>query len=259
MMRRLWHPVALAAIVVCGAGIAPGQSTRVGDLNLGKLLVSARDLPDPNFAESVVLLVQYDKEGTVGLMINRRSKAPISRVLADLSTAKHGSEPVYVGGPVEMTAVLGLFRARKKPDDKAPAVLGDVYLVSSKTLLEKTLAASSGPSDMRLYVGYCGWAAGQLENEVRAGGWWIFDGNSRLVFDPYPGSVWSRLITRTELQTASAHSQAGRSQLALRIPELLESFLDGGDRRSSSDDLDGPRTVAEAERQQTRSNLNSLP
>lgn len=225
MMTRVWHAVALAAVVVYGTAIAPGQSTHVEDLDVGKLLVSARDLPDPSFAESVVLLVQYDKGGTVGLMINRRTKAPISRILEDLNTAKHGSEPVYVGGPVEMTAVLGLFRSQKKPDHEAASVLGDVYLVSSKALLEKTLAASSGPNDMRLYVGYCGWAAGQLEDEVRAGGWWIFDGNARLVFDLYPDSVWSRLITRTELRTASTPSQVGRSQFTLRLLAWPESFL----------------------------------
>ena len=217
MKGHVWHAVALVTAVVCGAAIAAGQSIRTEDLGVGKLLVSARDLPDPNFAESVVLLIQYDKEGTVGLMINRRTKAPISRVLEGLNTAKHGSDPVYVGGPVEMNSVLGLFRSPKKPAREAPNLLGDVYLASSKALLQETLAASSGPSDLRLYVGYCGWAAGQLENEVRQRGWWIFDGSARLVFDPYPESVWSRLITETERQIASMRSEAGRSRHDVRL------------------------------------------
>ena len=224
MEIREWHAVALTAVVMCGAAIAAGQSTHTEDLGVGKLLVSARDLPDPSFAESVVLLVQYDKEGTVGLMINHRTKAPISRVLEGVNTAKHGSDPVYVGGPVEMNGVLGLFRSPKKPDREATSVLGDVYLVSSKALLEQTLAASSGPSDMRLYVGYCGWAAGQLENEVMQRGWWILDGNARLVFDPYPDSVWSRLIAQTERQIASMQYEAGRSLLDVWLLAWPESF-----------------------------------
>lgn len=225
MMTRVWHPVALAAVVVCGTAIASGQSTRVNDLDVGKLLVSSRGLPDPNFAESVVLLIQYDKQGAVGLMINRRTKAPISRILEDLNTVKHGSEPVYVGGPVKITAVLGLFRSRKKPDGEVTNILGDVYLFSSKTLLEKTLAASSGPNDMRLYLGYCGWAVEQLDSEVRRGSWWIFDGNVRLVFDPYPDSVWSRLIARAEQQMASTQSQTTWSQFALNVLAWPGLFL----------------------------------
>lgn len=199
MSTKLWTPVALAATVLCGTVIASGQSTEVKDLSVGKLLVSSRGLSDPNFAESVVLLIQYDKQGTVGLMINRRTKATVSRVIENLDTGKHGSDPVYVGGPVGMTGVFGLFRSQKKSDE-GTSVLSQVYLVSSKALLAKTLTATPGPSDLRLYLGYCGWSSGQLENEVQRGGWWIFDANAGVIFDPNPGSVWSRFISRTERQ-----------------------------------------------------------
>jgi putative transcriptional regulator len=195
IITRFWGPV--AAAVVCGTVIASGQSTQVKDLGVGKFLVSARGLSDPNFSESVVLLIQYDQQGTVGLMINHRTREPISRIIQNLDTGKHGSDLIYIGGPVEMSAVLGLFRSRKKTED-ATAVLSEVYLASSKALLQKTLATSSGPNDLRLYLGYCGWAGGQLENEVRQGGWWIFEANVGAVFDPNPGSVWSRFIARTE-------------------------------------------------------------
>ena len=173
--------VAVAATLLCGTVIASGQSAEVKDLGVGKLLVSARGLADPNFAESVVLLIQYDKQGTVGLIINRRTKATVSRVIENLDTGKHGSDPIYVGGPVGMTSVFGLFRSQKKPDE-GTSVLSEVYLVSSKALLTKTLTATPGPSDLRLYLGYCGWAPGQLENEVQRGGWWVFDASAGAVF-----------------------------------------------------------------------------
>jgi putative transcriptional regulator len=201
-MSILKSPIALAAAAaLCGAAVAAGQSRSTQDLGVGKLLVSSRGLGDPNFAESVVLLIQYDQHGTVGLMINRRTQAPISRVLKDVDAAKRGSEPVYIGGPVELDAVLALLRSQKKPED-ATSVLGQVYVVSTKPALEKALAASSDSGDLRVYLGYCGWDAGQLENELRLGGWWIFEGEAGLVFDPRPESVWSRLISRTEQQIA---------------------------------------------------------
>jgi putative transcriptional regulator len=190
---------------MCRTVVASGQSTRVKDLGVGKLLVSSRDLSDPNFAESVVLLIQYNQQGTVGLMINHRTRASISSLIQNLDTGKHGSDPIYIGGPVEMAAVLGLFRSRKKPDE-GTSVLSEVYLVSGKALLQKTLAGTSGSTDLRLYLGYCGWAGGQLEYEVRQGGWWIFDANAGLVFDPDPSSVWSRLIARTEQQIVKTGS-----------------------------------------------------
>jgi len=206
MILKSW-PLAAVAAVLCATGIASGQSTHVKDLRVGKLLVAARDLPDPDFAQSVILLVHYDHEGAVGLMLNRRTRATISRVIQDLDTGKRGSDPIYVGGPVEMSVVMGLLKSQQKPEE-ADSVLSDVYLVSTKALLQKSLAGSSGPSDLRLYLGYCGWGGGQLENEMQAGGWWIFDADVGVVFDPDPGSIWSRFIARTERLNAQSEPGA---------------------------------------------------
>ena len=77
----------------------------------GQMLVASRDLRDPNFAETVVLLVRYDEESVVGLILNRRTQIPIARVFPDLKEAKGQTDPIYRGGPVERTAALALLRA----------------------------------------------------------------------------------------------------------------------------------------------------
>ncbi len=196
MRLKVWGPLAIVA-VLCGALPVQAQSTRIEDLGVGKLLVATRDTFDPNFAETVILLVQYDHDSAVGLIVNRRTKAPISRVLQEMKAAKQRTDPVYLGGPVELSGVLALLRSRTKPGD-SKQVLGDVYLVSSRPVLEKALAAGLESRQLRVYLGYSGWGPGQLENEMRLGGWYIFDGNANLVFDPDPASVWERLIARTE-------------------------------------------------------------
>jgi len=173
-------------VALCGTTHGAAQSKSLADLGTGKLLVSSKDLPDPTFAKSVVLLFQYDQNGAAGLIIDRRTEVPISRIFKDLETTKHGSDPIYLGGPVEMQAVLGLLRSQNRPDDTT-SVLREVYLVSRKTPLEKALTATSGGNEVRVYLGYCGWAGGQLENEVRLGGWWIFDASAGLVFRSQPG------------------------------------------------------------------------
>src|SRR5262249_14327647 len=84
-MRRFCQPIILAAAILCGTATASGQSKHGTDLRVGKLLVSSRGLPDPNFVESVVLLIQYDEQGSVDLMINRRTQVPISHLLKGLN------------------------------------------------------------------------------------------------------------------------------------------------------------------------------
>jgi putative transcriptional regulator len=201
-LRSVYAPIPFVlAVAVCGVGVAAGQTTRIDGLGVGKLLVSSQATGDPAFEKSVVLLVQYDRQGTVGLMINRRTQAAISSVLKDVNTSKRGADPIYIGGPVELDSVFALLRSSKKPDEAA-LVLPGVDMATTKAALEKGFALSSGDGDMRVYIGYCGWAPGQLENEVRLGGWWIFQADTAEIFDPHPESVWGRLIARTEQQIA---------------------------------------------------------
>ncbi|MBI1788421.1 MAG: YqgE/AlgH family protein [Acidobacteria bacterium] len=198
-MIRRWLWIAAAGALL--GQRAPAQSTRVKDLAAGKFLVASRDLTDPNFAETVVLLVNYDENGAMGLIVNRRTRVPLSRVFDELKEAKGRADPVHVGGPVSRTGVLALLRSRTKPEE-ARSVFADVYMISTKTLLEQTLAAGAESSAFRVYLGYSGWGPGQLENEVELGGWHIFRGEAATVFDPDPDAVWPRLIKKTELRLA---------------------------------------------------------
>jgi putative AlgH/UPF0301 family transcriptional regulator len=183
--------------------VLPVVSKNPADLGIGKLLVASRDLADPIFAKTVVLLVHYDDDGVVGLMLNRRSDVPLSRVFKELNAAKERSDPVYLGGPVELSTVFALLRSKAKPEP-AERVLGDVYLISTKSLLEKTLTAQADPGVFHVYLGYAGWSPEQLRNEVEAGAWFIFQGDAHSVFNANPDSLWSQMIRQTELRMASS-------------------------------------------------------
>ena len=199
-----WCLCVLAALA-CAPSL-PAQSTSGRDLATGKFLVAGRSLQDPNFAETVVLLVEYGEDGVVGLVINRRTKLPISRVLS-VEEAKSRPDPVYIGGPVEVMAVMAL--ARSSADvGGAKHVFGDVYLISTKSLLGKSLASPIAARSFHVFLGYAGWSAPQLRHEMELGGWYIFPGAATTVFDTDPGSVWNRLIEKTDTRIAMFHHLA---------------------------------------------------
>ena len=176
-----------------------GQSDK---LVPGMFLVASRDLGDPNFAHAVVLLVHYDDEnGAMGLIINRQTDVPLSRVFAELTEAKGRADPIYVGGPVETGSVLALLKSSTKQKD-TERVFGDVYLISSKALLQKTLAEGVEASQFHAYLGYAGWGREQLEHEVELGAWHVLPADAGNVFHSDPDSVWQRLIRRTEVRIA---------------------------------------------------------
>jgi len=170
-------------------------------LSAGKLLVSARGLDDPNFLQSVVLLVAYNKEGAAGVILNRQTEATLESLLPGLAASPTKPGLVFLGGPVERSHARVLLRSPTARRDAA-RVLPDVYFFESRDLLNKLLSDGAGPDRLRVYVGYAGWGAGQLEREVGLGAWHVFEGTSDVVFDSRPETMWPRLIRRTELRSA---------------------------------------------------------
>jgi putative transcriptional regulator len=206
------YSLCLAAIGLClAAGSGQAQSTNARDLAAGKFLVAGRELSDPNFHETVVLLIEYSKESAMGLVVNRRTRIPLSRLLEDVKEAKDRTDPVFAGGPVERSGILGLLRAHDRPD-AARTVFGDVHLVTTRDLLEHTLAAGTAAKSFHLYLGYAGWGPGQLEREVMIGAWFIFRGDAASIFEKDPDTLWPRMIEQTELRIAR------RSLLEARPP-----------------------------------------
>jgi putative transcriptional regulator len=197
----------------------PAQSTH--ELGIGKLLVAKRDAPDSDFSETVILVVRYTKGGTVGLMLNRRTEVPVSRALDGLRGGDGRSEPVFAGGPVELPNVLALLRTNSMPEG-AEHVTGKVYMVSTGALLEKTLAKHPDAADFRVYLGYCGWAPGQLENETNQGFWRVLNGSADIVFDAEPETLWSRLIERAEERIARAKGGGlGQAPACAASPSIM--------------------------------------
>lgn len=184
-------------------GLAPVPgAAQDADLAAGTFLVASRDLGDPNFSQTVILLLRYDdEEGAMGLIINRRTDLPLSQVFQELKAAKNRTDEAYLGGPVEPEGVLALIKSSEKLDD-AQRVFASTYLISSKDVLERTIAQKADASIFHVYLGYAGWGPGQLEHEISLGAWQVLPPDAGSVFDVDPDSVWQRLIRRTELRIA---------------------------------------------------------
>jgi putative transcriptional regulator len=190
----------------------PIQFKNPKDLGIGKVLVASRGLGDPNFAATVILLVHYDENGVVGLILNRRTDLPLSRVL-DLQAARDRSDPVYLGGPVERSAVFALFQSSTKIE-KAENLFGGVYLISDRSLFEQTISARPDPGVFHVYLGYAGWTPDQLRAEVKLGAWYVFPADTATVFNPDPDSLWKQMIQKTELLMAKTEPLADASHPA---------------------------------------------
>ena len=142
-----------------------------------QLLVAVPQLPDANFYRTVVLMVQHDQEGALGLVLNRPSKIRLADVWRDLTGKGIPTNPsLFLGGPVD-----GPMMAIHQNMQFADMTLGDrTYLATQKSSIEGLIESGSTPA--QYFSGYAGWGAGQLESELDYGGWFVTPSNRDYIF-----------------------------------------------------------------------------
>ena len=168
----------------------------MADSLAGKLLVATPLLEDPNFYRTVIALLAHDEKGAFGVVLNR----PLEGVEVDdhlPQWVEHVAAPsaVFAGGPVEPTMALGIAacKAADGGEDGWTQMAGDVGL------LDLTL----GPADLRaelrrlrVYSGYAGWGAGQLEGEIEQNACFVVDAQPDDLFSDEPDTLWRRILLR---------------------------------------------------------------
>ncbi|HKX75980.1 MAG TPA: YqgE/AlgH family protein [Acidimicrobiia bacterium] len=154
----------------------------------GQLLVASPLLLDPNFFRSVVLILQHDEDGAVGVVLNRPSTEPVVDHLPEWAPRLEGDGVVFLGGPVEPEVAIGVVRTTRPGQ---PTPVAEVGMVD---LGDDPAAANSGP--IRVYSGYAGWGSGQLEAELAEGAWVVVSAQAEDVFTPDPSRLWSEVLRR---------------------------------------------------------------
>ncbi len=169
------------------------------DLSKGRFLVASRNAKDPRFSETVVLLVEYSARGAMGLIINQPTGVRLSELVPEMEGLKDRQDTVYDGGPVNRNQLLLLARTGSRPPESLH-VFGDVYISSSRLTLQQMIDRGGAKEKFRLYVGYAGWAAGQLDREIARGDWHVVRADAETIFDRKPSEVWPELIRRAAAQ-----------------------------------------------------------
>jgi putative transcriptional regulator len=163
----------------------------------GVFLVAKRDLKDPNFSETVVLVTQPRQGPPWGVIINRPLDHLLSEVLSDQDSLKGRKDVLFFGGPVMRQALIFLVRGASPPERSTP-VLRDVYFTGDIDHIERLLRRPNPTSGLRVYSGYAGWGSGQLQSEIARGGWHVVPADAETVFEMDPAAIWPEMIKRAD-------------------------------------------------------------
>lgn len=148
----------------------------------GRLLVAAPELKDPSFAGAVVLLLDHDDDGSLGVIVNRPTAVVVSSVLPAWTASISPPEVLFEGGPVSRDSALAVARVLGDDDPVGfRRIVGDLGIIDLDTPVD-VMADAIG--DLRIFAGYAGWGAGQLAGELDEGSWYVVDALPRDVFGP---------------------------------------------------------------------------
>ncbi len=152
----------------------------------GTFLVATPVIGGDIFWQSVVLLLEHDESGAVGVILNAQTDAAIDEHLPGVGLVASDPANVFIGGPVQPDVAVILVRSFGA-DFLRPSALGDIGIVDHDDLPDDIV-------DLRVFAGYAGWDPGQLEAELAQGAWWVVPADRADVFTGDPETMWDRVV-----------------------------------------------------------------
>lgn len=166
-----------------------------GTSHRGRLLVATPVIGDPNFHRTVVLLLEHNEQGALGLVLNRPTDVALLDPLPEWAGLAATPRVVFVGGPVEQGAAIGLAQRRPVPaaGDGFDPILG---LIGTLDLSRDPRDVDESIEAVRVFAGYAGWGPQQLEQELAAGAWIVVDAHPDDILCDHPAELWRDVLRR---------------------------------------------------------------
>lgn len=162
----------------------------------GSLLIASATLVDPNFARCVLLVLDSNDDGSLGVILNQPSETSVGEVLEPWRDLVNPPEVFFRGGPVDLNAALALASLVGPPDDPPLGwrpLTGSLGLVDLDSEPDEFLGRLGA---LRIYAGYAGWGAGQLDMEIAEGSWHVVPAQRSDLFSDSPDRLWGEILRR---------------------------------------------------------------
>ncbi len=165
-------------------------------LEKGTILISEPYLEDPNFDRTVVLLCDYNKEeGAIGFILNKKTELFLNDLVEGLQIQYRFS--VYFGGPVATDTLFFVYRRKNSMITGSIEISNSFYWGGDFDEFKEHLNFGSlEPKDIKIFLGYSGWAVGQLEEELKTKAWYTYDMDNDLVIESDPDTMWKDVLRR---------------------------------------------------------------
>lgn len=179
-----------------------------------QFLIAMPGLEDPNFSRTVTYVCDHDERGAMGIVVNRPSELHLSDVLEHMGIENHdpwaADQIVFLGGPVQEERGFVLHMPREGGWKSSIAVTDDIGITTSRDILE-AMARGEGPHRSLVALGYAGWGAGQLEDEIRQNTWLSGPAEPEILFNTPPAKRWDAAARLLGVDLSLLSTDAGHA------------------------------------------------
>lgn len=196
-MLRLRQLLPLAALLLAATG-ASAQEPEVG-----QLLIANASLEDPNYAETILLIVHHSSDGTIALALNRPTWIDVATAYPETPALANYPGNLSFGGPVQPAQPLVIFERGAREPLNSQHVFGSIYVSADISVLDSVNPGGENARRVRLFAGHAAWVPGQLADEIAAGTWRVAAAASEQIFADDPASLWQQLPPPASRITAS--------------------------------------------------------
>ena len=209
----------LLGIVVTGLSVAASAAEPLP--TTGRFLIANESIKDPRFSKTVILMVDYEPKGALGIIVNRPLSVTLHRAFPETEWSTDSPGHMWYGGPVTPDRAAVLLRTNDELKYSQTVLTGlkfsahnDAFAMANKM---------SDASHFRIYAGYAGWGPGQLDNEMKRGDWRVVPATIDAVFTPEPTKLWRQLsgndgtwVQTGPLRLATGRAPGSEARLTLR-------------------------------------------
>jgi putative transcriptional regulator len=175
-------------------------------------LIAMPAMADPNFSRTLTFVCEHNERGALGIVVNRPIEVTLSTLFGQveipLTDPLLANQPVFYGGPVQFDH--GFVLHRPVGQWKSTLPVGDMGLTTSRDILE-AMATGGGPREHLVALGYAGWAAGQLEDEIRQNGWLTVQADVDLIFNVPPEARYDAAMRALGFSAVNLSEEAGHA------------------------------------------------
>lgn len=179
-------------------------------LKRGKFLLSEPSMQDKNFKRTVLLITEHNENESIGFIINRPTKYKVSEIIEDFPQF---SSPIYVGGPVETNTLHFIHSLGDRIEQSIPISHGLYWSGNFETVKSLIKQRKVNESEIKFFLGYSGWSAGQLEYELQENAWILTNTKSNIALEKSDNKLWQKLVKTLDKDYAIWHNMPDDPEL----------------------------------------------